>query len=76
LHLSRLGREGGVGVVEPSDKDTAEYIYDLLPSAWRIKHGVSMPGIVAALQEARDKNPGVAFEERVAQALAAMGPPP
>ncbi|KAJ7761580.1 hypothetical protein DFH07DRAFT_421926 [Mycena maculata] len=76
VHLSRLGREGGAGVVEPSDSDTAEYLYGLLPSTWLTKHGIGVPGIGAALKQARDSNNGLVFEERVARALAALGPPP
>ncbi|KAJ6585076.1 hypothetical protein B0H19DRAFT_1108058, partial [Mycena capillaripes] len=77
VHLNRVGREGGAGVVEPSDADTAEYLYNLLPSAWVSEHGATIPRITAALEEARIKSTApLVFEERVARALAALGPPP
>jgi len=59
-----------------TDADTAEYLHNLLPSAWVTKHDASIPRIAAALQEARIKNASLVFEERVARALAALGPPP
>ncbi|KAJ7695645.1 hypothetical protein B0H17DRAFT_1054978 [Mycena rosella] len=76
LHLQRVGRESGEDVVEPSDDDTAEYLYGVLPAAWLTKHGVTVPGIAGALQQARDPSSGGVFEERVAQVLAGLGPPP
>ncbi|KAJ6559099.1 hypothetical protein DFH09DRAFT_1316862 [Mycena vulgaris] len=76
LHLNRVGREGGAGVVEPSDSDTAQYLHDHLPSAWLTKHDVTVSKIAGALQQAQDPSHGLVFEERVAQALAALGPPP
>ncbi|KAJ7927982.1 hypothetical protein B0H13DRAFT_2311849 [Mycena leptocephala] len=76
LHLNRFGREGGAGVVEPSDADTAEYLHNVLPSAWVTKHEASIPRIAAALQEARIKSDAGVFEERVARALAGLGRPP
>ncbi|KAF7365120.1 MADS-box transcription factor [Mycena venus] len=64
VHLNRVGREGGAGVVEPSDADTAEYLHNVLPSAWVTKHSANIPRIAAALQEARIKNATLVFEER------------
>ncbi|KAJ7025330.1 hypothetical protein C8F04DRAFT_1269221 [Mycena alexandri] len=77
VHLSRDGREGGEGVVEPSDADTAEYLAKTLPSEWVTKHAGGRAGrIAAALQEARMKSTGLVFEERVARALAGLEMPP
>ncbi|KAJ7212023.1 hypothetical protein GGX14DRAFT_447010 [Mycena pura] len=76
VHLTRLGREDATDVVEPSDADTAEYLFNLLPASWLKEHGVSMATIATALQEARDKNNTLGFEERVARAVLGLGPRP
>ncbi|KAJ6508672.1 hypothetical protein C8R45DRAFT_1089828 [Mycena sanguinolenta] len=75
VHLNRVGREGGAGVVEPSDADTAEYLCKLLPGAWVQQHDASTSRIAGALAEARIKDASLVFEERVARALASLGPP-
>ncbi|KAF9013213.1 hypothetical protein BDQ17DRAFT_584676 [Cyathus striatus] len=81
LHLSRTlgpstGGVSGIGGFEPNDQDAAEYLFNTLPADWLSGHGISSSKILTALQEVRLKNMPIAFEERVAQALCALGPPP
>jgi hypothetical protein len=59
-----------------ADVDTAEYLHHALPSGWVTTHAASKARIAAALQEERLKSPTAVFEERVARALAALGPRP
>jgi len=75
VHLSRIAGQGGRGGAEPSDQDTAEYLLNTLPSNWLADNGVSHSKMSLALQQVRLKNPHLVFEERVARALAALGPP-
>jgi len=58
-----------------ADQDTAEYLLNTLPSNWLADNGVSHSKMSLALQQVRLKNPHLVFEERVARALAALGPP-
>jgi len=67
--------------VEPSDEDTAEYLYDVLSSAkedyssWLTQERhVTVSVIQGALQGLRDN--GKVYEERVAEALATLQLPP
>ncbi|TFK40858.1 hypothetical protein BDQ12DRAFT_680167 [Crucibulum laeve] len=79
LHLNRImgsGTDVGSGV-EPSDEETAEYLYNVMPSNWLTTHNVSTSNIISALREARQvrKTPMV-LDERVEQALSSLGSPP
>ncbi|CAK5284148.1 unnamed protein product [Mycena citricolor] len=49
IHLSRIGREKGPDVLEPSDDDTAEYLGRALSQDWIHAHAVTVAGITAAL---------------------------
>jgi len=66
--------------VEPSDEDTAEYLFDVLSSAnddpsWLTQERrVTVASIQGALQGLRGIGKG--YEERVAEALATLQPPP
>jgi len=72
-----------VDEVEPSDIDTAEYLYDVLaanndngPSQWLLTQGRRV--IVGKLREALHglRGHGKVYEERVAEALAMLSPLP
>ncbi|KAF5382755.1 hypothetical protein D9615_002893 [Tricholomella constricta] len=75
MHLSRIAGQDGHGGAEPSDEDTAEYLINTMPSDWLTNKGVSQSKMSSVLQQIRLKNPHLAFEERVAHTLAALGPP-
>jgi len=81
VHLSRIvgsdvhGHSARLGMVlEPADQDTAQYLYNALPTTWRAHH--SARDLEAALEDARGTgNTKKLFEERVVDALAALGLP-
>ncbi|GLB38373.1 hypothetical protein LshimejAT787_0502380 [Lyophyllum shimeji] len=73
-HLSRIAGHGGRGGAEPTDPETAEYLLNALPSKWLADNNVSLPKVSSAIRQVRLKNPQMGFEERVAHALAALGP--
>jgi hypothetical protein len=55
-----------------TDQDTAQYLYNALPSTWRAKHSVQE--LEGALQDARGTgNTKKLFEERVIDALSGLG---
>lgn len=55
-----------------TDQDTAQYLYNALPSTWRADHSVQE--LERALEDARGTgNTKKLFEERVADALTALG---
>jgi len=79
VHLGRIVGSDVAGhglrremVMEPSDQDTAQYLYNALPSAWRAKHKVQE--LEGALEEARGTagHTKKLFEERVAEALTSL----
>ncbi|KAF8158081.1 hypothetical protein B0H34DRAFT_440538 [Crassisporium funariophilum] len=76
VHLNRLDGVNEMGVVEPSDRDTAEYLFNTMPSSWLERYQVSSSSkIFEALQQIRYNtvNDPLGFEDRVAQALFALG---
>ncbi|KAF8073739.1 hypothetical protein FPV67DRAFT_763477 [Lyophyllum atratum] len=75
VHLSRIAGHGRGGGAEPSDQDTVEYLLNTLPSGWLADNGVSHSKMSSAFQQVRLKNSQMGFEERVANILAALGPP-
>ncbi|KAG6849930.1 hypothetical protein H0H93_003459 [Arthromyces matolae] len=76
MHLSRIMGPDGHGGVDPSDPDTAEYLLSGLPRQWVTDNQVSYSRMVEALQEAREKDPQMGYEERVKIALYSIGLPP
>ncbi|KAG6890601.1 hypothetical protein C0995_006577 [Termitomyces sp. Mi166 len=76
VHLSRITGLDGRGGVEPSDPDTAEYLLNALPRDWLTENQISGSRMSVALQRARVKNPQMAFEERVKEALTSLELPP
>ncbi|KAF8645132.1 hypothetical protein AX16_007960 [Volvariella volvacea WC 439] len=69
VHLSKLGQGGGV---VPS----ASYVLESLPSPWLKEHGITCARIVQAVEQVRNKNPAMGFEDCVIHALYSIGQPP
>ncbi|KAF8889988.1 hypothetical protein CPB84DRAFT_1406661 [Gymnopilus junonius] len=77
VHLNRL--EGEMGAAEPSDEDTADYLFNILPQRWlQQRHVTSSFRIFSSLQQVRQQNLNnpLRLEERVTQVLDSFGPPP
>ncbi|PPQ74126.1 LOW QUALITY PROTEIN: hypothetical protein CVT26_007217 [Gymnopilus dilepis] len=77
IHLSRL--QGDMGRIEPSDEDTAYYLFNALPVWWLQQRHIQSPSrILSALQHVHQQTSAspLSFEDRVTQALDTLGPTP
>jgi len=78
VHLSRLEGANSAGLVEPTDAETADYLFSIMPGSWFSTHKVHSPSrILEALQQVHHMaaNDPLGLEDRVAQALMLIGSP-
>jgi len=77
VHLSKL--EGEMGTIEPSDEDTAQYLFNVISDSWLQQHHIiSSSRILSALQQIYQQtlHTPLRFEDRVTQALDTLGSSP
>jgi hypothetical protein len=59
-----------------ADQATAEYLFKVMPAQWLAERRIDSPTKIYSTLQKRTADNSLCYEDRVAQALMALGPPP